>query len=33
MWLSSDWRVYRDGVEIGGEIWKNERYERITNDY
>jgi hypothetical protein len=33
MWLSSDWRVYKDGEEIGGEIWGNERYERITNDY
>lgn len=33
MWLSSDWRVYKDGEEIGGETWGNERYERITNDY
>lgn len=33
MWLSSDWRVYQDGEELGGEIWANERYERITNDY
>ena len=33
MWLSSDWRVYKDGEEIGGESWSNERYERITNDY
>ena len=33
MWLSSDWRVYKDGEEIGGESWGNERYERITNDY
>lgn len=33
MWLSSDWRVYRDGVEIGGEVWGSERYERITDDY
>lgn len=33
MWLSSDWRVYMDGEEIGGEVWGNERYERIFNDY
>ena len=22
-----------DGEEIGGEVWENERYERIFNDY
>ena len=33
MWLGSDWRVYKDGEEIGGEIWEDEHYERITNDY
>ena len=33
MWLSSDWRVYEDGVEIGGEAWNSECYERISNDY
>ena len=33
MWLSSDWRVYEDGVEIGGEVWNSECYERISNDY
>ena len=33
MWLSSDWKIYKDGEEIGGEIWGNERYVRITQDY
>jgi hypothetical protein len=33
MWLSSDWKVYEDGKLIGGEVWDNERYERITKDY
>lgn len=33
MWLSSDWKIYKDGEKIGGEIWGNERYVRITQDY
>jgi hypothetical protein len=33
MMLKSDWQVFVDGEQVIHEVWDNERYIRITNDY
>ena len=33
MRLKSDWKVYTDGEMVINEVWDNERYIRINNDF